>query len=132
MDVFWAYAVRRGRPQAACLVFPGLDTLVGLWRERSVVGCSHNLPATAELPSANKPGDRTDRFRPTCHTPPPALLFYVCVEGDSCLETGEFFFALLNVLKEASCDWSIDRMILSAMLTRACACGFIYLFLRVL
>lgn len=26
--------------------------------EMFVVGCSHNLPATAELPSANRPGDK--------------------------------------------------------------------------
>lgn len=28
--------------------------------------CSHNLAAAAELPFASRPGDRTDRFRPTC------------------------------------------------------------------
>lgn len=36
--------------------------------EMLVAGGSHTLPATAELPSASRPGDRTDRFRPTCHT----------------------------------------------------------------
>lgn len=33
--------------------------------EMFVVHYSHNLPATAELPFANRPGDRTDRFRST-------------------------------------------------------------------
>lgn len=33
-----------------------------------IVQCSHNPPATAELPFAIRPGDRTDGFRPTCHT----------------------------------------------------------------
>lgn len=32
------------------------------------VGCSHNFPATAELPFANRPGVRADGFRFTCHT----------------------------------------------------------------
>lgn len=36
--------------------------------EMFVVRCSHNLPATAELPFANRPGDRTDRFRSTCRS----------------------------------------------------------------
>lgn len=36
--------------------------------EMFVVHCSHNLPATAELPFANRPGDRTDRFRSTCRS----------------------------------------------------------------
>lgn len=36
--------------------------------EMFIVRCSHNLPATAELPFANRPGDRTDRFRSTCQS----------------------------------------------------------------
>lgn len=90
--------------------------------EMFIVGCSHNLPSTAELPSANRPGDRTDRFRPTCHT----FLREICV--------WILDVFVKNVLppKEVSSDWSTDRVILSAMLTRARAYGFIYLCARVL
>lgn len=46
--------------------------------EMFVVRCSHNLPATAELPFANRPGDRTDRFRSTCRSSLLVLLTIYC------------------------------------------------------
>lgn len=46
--------------------------------EMFVVRCSHNLPATAELPFANRPGDRMDRFRPTCRSSLLVLLTVHC------------------------------------------------------
>lgn len=41
-----------------------------------IVCCSHKLPATAELPFANRPGDRTDRFRSTCRSSLFVIIIY--------------------------------------------------------
>lgn len=56
--------------------------------EMFVVRCSHNLPATAELPFANRPGDRTDRFRSTCRNSLLVQLTIYCFLGLCCYILG--------------------------------------------
>lgn len=125
--MFWAYTVHCDSPQGACLVFPGLDTLV-----RPVERCSllavHTicpLQLSCPLPTGPETG-RTDLD--PCVTLLHWCSFFMCVLGDLCLDIRYFLrmFCLLNVPKKVSPDWSFDQMILLAMLTRAHAYGFYF------
>lgn len=65
--------------------------------EMFVVHCSHSLPATAELPFANRPGDRTDRFRSTCHSSLLVVLNIYCVLVLCRYHLGGFSFRQMRI-----------------------------------
>lgn len=93
--------------------------------EMFVVRCSHNLPATAELPFANRPGDRRDRFRSTCRSSLLVDLTMYCFLVLCCFRRGSFILAKVRIV-----NYKCTLMCLSSQATLIlCVCTFFYLVL---